>query len=104
MNWSYILNCLISQTFDGVFDKVEETGGIVAHMVELIGQVDQAASQMAELMESQLRISRDISESAAELGEHAQVVARQSEKAAESAGELEKQSGKLMTDMRQFKI
>ncbi len=93
-----------SQTFDGVFDKVEETGGIVAHMVELIGQVDQAASQMAELMESQLRISRDISESAAELGEHAQVVARQSEKAAESAGELEKQSGKLMTDMRQFKI
>lgn len=93
-----------SQTFDGVFAQVEEAGGIVAHMVELIGQVDQAASRMAGQMESQLQVSRDISEAAAELGEHAQVVARQSEKAAESAGELEKQSGKLMTDMGQFKI
>lgn len=93
-----------SQTFDGVFSQVEEAGGIVAHMVELIDQVNRVASQMAGLMESQLQISKDISESAAELGEHAQVVARQSEKAAESAGELEKQSGKLMTDMGQFKI
>ena len=83
---------------------MEEAGGIVAHMVELIGQVDQAASRMAGQMESQLQVSRDISEAAAELGEHAQVVALQSEKAAESAGELEKQSGKLMTDMGQFKI
>lgn len=93
-----------SQTFDGVFSQVEEAGGIVAHMVELIDQVNRVASQMAGLMESQLQISKDISESAAELGEHAQVVAQQSEKAAESAGELEKQSGKLMTDMGQFKI
>ncbi len=94
----------ISQTFGGVFGQVEETGGIVTHMVELIGQVDRAASQMSELMESQLQVSRDIAESAAELGEHAQVVASQSEKAAGSAGELEKQSGKLMADMQQFKI
>ena len=94
----------ISQTFGGVFGQVEETGGIVAHMVELIDQVDQMAEQMAELMESQLQMSRDISESAAELGEHAQVVARQSEKAAESAGALEQQSGQLMADMGQFRV
>lgn len=94
----------ISQTFGGVFGQVEESGGIVAHMVELIGQVDQVASRMAGLMESQLQMSGEISEAAAELGEHAQVVAQQSGKAAENARELEKQSGKLMADMGQFRI
>lgn len=93
-----------SQTFGGVFDQVEETGGIVAHMVELIGQVDQAALQMAELMEDQLQVSQDISRSAAEMREQTEVVTLQSEKAADSAQALEQQSGKLLADMRQFKI
>lgn len=93
-----------SQTFGGVFDQVEETGGIVAHMVELIGQVDQAALQMAELMEDQLQVSQDISRSAAEMREQTEVVTLQSEKAADSAQALEQQSGKLLADMKQFKI
>lgn len=93
-----------SQTFSGVFDQVEETGGIVAHMVELISQVDRAAQQMAELMEDQLQVSQDISRSATEMREQTEVVTLQSEKAADSAQALEQQSGKLLADMKQFKI
>lgn len=93
-----------SQTFSGVFDQVEETGGIVAHMVVLIGQVDRAAQQMAELMEDQLQVSQDISRSATEMREQTEVVTLQSEKAADSAQALEQQSGKLLADMKQFKI
>lgn len=94
----------ISQTFGGVFGQVEESGSIVAYMVKLIDQVDQAAVHMAELMEEQLQVSRDITRSAAELGEHTQVVSQQSGKAAESAQALEQQAGKLMADMGQFRI
>jgi len=91
-------------TFGTVFDKVQQSGGMVGRMVGMIEQVNQLAVQMRDMAKEQLDTARQINDSADKLGEYTSVVGNYSDTVAENAKELEKESKNLFGHMSQFRL
>lgn len=93
-----------SESFRSVFEKVEETNGIILHMIGLVERVDKVAVQMRQIADSQLSATRQIEASSGELEEYTDTVSSYSRTVAENAGKLERESGSLTERMRRFTV
>lgn len=93
-----------SATFEGLYEKVDETSHRVAHMIELVGRVNTVARDMEQITGRQVQATEQIAQSAKELNRHAQKVTTDSNTVAESAEELKKESMELTGRMEQFRL
>lgn len=93
-----------SATFEGLYQKVDETGHRVGSMIGLVEQVSDVARQMEEITESQVQAAEQIAASADILREHTQNVTNGSNTVAENAEELKRESAELTDRMNQFKV
>lgn len=92
------------ETFEALYQKVDETSQRVAKMIEVIGQVDVVANEMEEITAEQVRATEQIAQSAKELEQHTKKVVEGSDVVADDAEELKKESVELMECMSKFKI
>ncbi len=92
------------ETFEALYQKVDETRQRVAKMIEVIGQVDVVANEMEEITAEQVRATEQIAQSAKELEQHTKKVVEGSDVVADDAEELKKESVELMECMSKFKI
>lgn len=93
-----------SATFEGLYQKVDETGHRVVSMIGLVEQVSDVARQMEQITESQVQAAEQIAASADILSEHTQNVTNGSNTVAENAEELKRESAELTDRMNQFKV
>lgn len=93
-----------SDTFDGLYDKVDETSRRVDKMIGLVGQVDDVAGSMEETTRSQVQATEQIVQSADTLNQHTKNVAADSNAVAESAQQLKKESMELAGRIDKFKV
>ncbi|MCI9079999.1 MAG: HAMP domain-containing protein [Lachnospiraceae bacterium] len=87
-------------TFDVIFDNIEETGHLVQNMIQKVDQVEDVARNVAAISEEQAASSQEILgssdilvEQADRLMESSETVARESEELTNSAEELAAQIG-----------
>lgn len=93
-----------SETFDRLYEKVDETGDRVDSMIDLVGRLNEVAKEMQQITESQTQAAKQISASADEVNRHTGNVAADSNVIAESAEELRRESMELMDEMKKFKL
>lgn len=93
-----------SATFEGLYEKVDETSRRVDSMINLVGRVNDVAAQMEQITGSQLQATEKIVVSADALNQHTGSVTADSNTVAENAEELKKESAVLMGKMSQFKL
>ncbi len=91
-------------TFDGLYNKVDETSHHVDKMIRLIGKVDEVASTMEEITRSQVQATEQIVCSADTLSEHTKDVETDSIAVAESAQKLKSESMELAERIAKFKV
>ena len=87
-------------TFDVIFENIEETGHLVQNMIQKVNQVEDVARNVAAISEEQAASSQEILgssdmlvEQADRLMENSETVARESEELTNSAEELAAQIG-----------
>lgn len=93
-----------SATFEGLYEKVDETSHRVAQMIELINQVDIVAKHMEQITGSQVQATDQITKSAQELNQHTRNVTISSNTVADNAESLKEKSTELMERMKQFRL
>ena len=93
-----------SETFDGLYDKVDETSRRVDKMIELVDRVDDVAGTMEQTARSQVQATEQIVQSADTLNEHTKNVAADSNAVADSAQQLKKESMELAGRIDKFKV
>lgn len=91
-------------TFDMIFDNIQETGQKVGNMIGKIEEVDQVATNMAAISQEQAASSEEILASSENMLEQAQNITKNSEQVAEDAGEIAKTAELLQTHVNYFKI
>ena len=91
-------------TFDGLYDKVDETSHHVDEMIHLIGKVDEVAGAMEEITRSQVQATEQIVYCADTLSEHTTEVETDSIAIAESAQKLKAESMELAERITKFKV
>ena len=92
------------ETFDILYEKVEETSQRVAKMIAAVGQVDAVANQMEQITVDQVHATEQIAQSARDLDQHTKNVVADSNIVADSAEELKKESMELIERMSGFRI
>lgn len=92
------------ETFEALYQKVDETSQRVDKMIDVIGQVDVVANEMEKITAEQVRATEQIAQSAKELEQHTKKVVEGSEVVAADAEELKKESVELMECMSKFRI
>ena len=92
------------ETFDILYEKVEETSQRVAKMIAAVGQVDAVANQMEQITIDQVHATEQIAQSARDLDQHTKNVVADSNIVADSAEELKKESMELIERMSGFRI
>lgn len=93
-----------SDTFEGLYDKVDETSRRVDKMINLVGKVDDVAGSMEEITRSQVQATEQIVSSADTLSQHTRNVAEDSNTVADSAQQLKKESMELAGRIDKFKV
>lgn len=93
-----------SATFEGLYQKVDETSHRVDCMIGLVEQVNDVAGQVEQITESQVEAAEQIVVSADILNEHTRNVTDGSNTVARNAEDLKKESADLMDRMSQFKV
>ena len=93
-----------SETFDRLYEKVDETGNRVDSMIDLVGRLNEVAQEMQQITESQTRTAAQITASADEVNRYTENVAADSNTMAKSAEELRRESMELMDKMGKFKL
>lgn len=93
-----------SDTFDGLYEKVEETNQRVSQMIELVGKVEEVSGMMKEISRNQVQAADQIAQSAEGLNQQTRNVTNGSSLVAESADELKKESMELMNRISQFRV
>lgn len=91
-------------TFEGLYEKLDETSKRVKQMIELVDKVDMISREMEEISASQAQAAEQIANSAEGLSQQTQNVTENSCVVAESAAALEKESEKLTSRIGKFKI
>lgn len=91
-------------TFEGLYEKVDETSRRVEEMIALVGRVDAVMGQLEKITAGQVQAAEQIAESAQELGLHTKNVTDGSNHVADTAETLKKESMELTDRLSQFKV
>ena len=91
-------------TFDLIFQNVQDTGKLIEGVVEKINQVDQVATNVAAISEEQAASSDEILATSEAMLAQAKGITENSEQVAEQAKHLTTSSENLAGQVQQFQI
>lgn len=91
-------------TFEKIFENIQETSEMLGHMVEKINQVDEVAANVAAISQEQAASSDEILATSENMLEQAKGIAQNSAQAAEESKSLTASSEELAEQVRLFRI
>lgn len=91
-------------TFDQIFQNIQETSHLIEGVVEKINQVDQVATNVAAISEEQAASSDEILATSESMLQQAKSISKNSEQVEEEAGNLAESANQLADQVKQFQI
>ena len=91
-------------TFDQIFQNIQETSSLIEGVVEKINKVDQVATNVAAISEEQAASSDEILATSESMLEQAKSISKNSEQVEEEAGNLAESADQLADQVKQFQI
>ena len=91
-------------TFDQIFQNIQETSHLIEGVVEKINQVDQVATNVAAISEEQAASSDEILATSESMLQQAKSISKNSEQVEEEAGNLAESADQLADQVTQFQI
>lgn len=91
-------------TFDQIFQNIQETSHLIEGMVEKINQVDQVATNVAAISEEQAASSDEILATSESMLQQAKSISKNSEQVEAEAGNLAESADQLADQVKQFQI
>lgn len=91
-------------TFDQIFQNIQETSHLIEGVVEKINQVDQVATNVAAISEEQAASSDEILATSESMLQQAKSISKNSEQIEEEAGNLAESADQLADQVKQFQI
>ena len=91
-------------TFDQIFQNIQETSHLIEGVVEKINQVDQVATNVAAISEVQAASSDEILATSESMLQQAKSISKNSEQVEEEAGNLAESADQLADQVKQFQI
>lgn len=91
-------------TFDEIFQNIQETSHLIEGVVEKINQVDQVATNVAAISEEQAASSDEILATSESMLQQAKSISKNSEQVEEEAGNLAESADQLADQVKQFQI
>ena len=91
-------------TFDQIFQNIQETSHLIEGVVEKINQVDQVATNVAAISEEQAASSDKILATSESMLQQAKSISKNSEQVEAEAGNLAESADQLADQVKQFQI
>ena len=91
-------------TFDQIFQNIQETSHLIEGVVEKINQVDQVATNVAAISEEQAASSDEILATSESMLHQAKSISKNSEQVEAEAGNLAESADQLADQVKQFQI
>lgn len=91
-------------TFDQIFQNIQETSHLIEGVVEKINQVDQVATNVAAISEEQAASSDEILATSESMLQQAKSISKNSEQVEAEAGNLAESADRLADQVKQFQI
>lgn len=91
-------------TFDQIFQNIQETSHLIEGVVEKINQVDQVATNVAAISEEQAASSGEILSTSESMLQQAKSISKNSEQVEAEAGNLAESADQLADQVKQFQI
>ena len=91
-------------TFDQIFQNIQETSHLIEGVVEKINQVDQVATKVAAISEEQAASSDEILATSESMLQQAKSISKNSEQVEAKAGNLAESADQLADQVKQFQI
>ena len=91
-------------TFDQIFQNIQETSHLIEGVVEKINQVDQVATNGAAICEEQAASSEEILATSESMLQQAKSISKNSEQVEAEAGNLAESADQLADQVKQFQI
>lgn len=91
-------------TFDQIFQNIQETSHLIEGVVEKINQVDQVATNVAAISEEQAASSDEILATSESMLQQAKSISKNSEQVEAEAGNLAESADQLAEQVKQFQI
>ena len=91
-------------TFDQIFQNIQETSHLIEGVVEKINQVDQVATNVAAISEEQAASSDEILSTSESMLQQAKSISKNSEQVEAEAGNLAESADQLADQVKQFHI
>lgn len=91
-------------TFDQIFQNIQETSHLIEGVVEKINQVDQVATNVAAISEEQAASSDEILSTSESMLQQAKSISKNSEQVEAEAGNLAESADQLANQVKQFQI
>ena len=91
-------------TFEQIFQNIQETSHLIEGVVEKINQVDQVATNVAAISEEQAASSDEILATSESMLQQAKSISKNSEQVEEEAGNLAESADQLADQVKQFQI
>ena len=91
-------------TFDQIFQNIQETSHLIEGVVEKINQVDQVATNVAAISEEQAASSDEILATSESMLQQAKSISKNSEQVEAEAGNLAESTDQLADQVKQFQI
>lgn len=91
-------------TFDHIFQNIQETSHLIEGVVEKINQVDQVATNVAAISEEQAASSDEILATSESMLQQAKSISKNSEQVEAEAGNLAESADQLADQVKQFQI
>lgn len=91
-------------TFDQIFQNIQETSHLIEGVVEKINQVDQVATNVAAISEEQAASSDEILSTSESILQQAKSISKNSEQVEAEAGNLAESADQLADQVKQFQI
>ena len=100
---AYLINTE-GDTFDQIFQNIQETSHLKEGVVEKINQVDQVATNVAAISEEQAASSDEILATSESMLQQAKSISKNSEQVEAEAGNLAESADQLADQVKQFQI
>ena len=91
-------------TFDQIFQNIQETSHLIEGVVEKINQVDQVATNVAAISEEQAASSDEILSTSESMLQQAKSISKNSEQVEAEGGNLAESADQLADQVKQFQI
>ena len=91
-------------TFDQIFQNIQETSHLIEGVVEKINQVDQVATNVAAISEEQAASSDEILSTSESMLQQAKSISKNSQQVEAEAGNLAESADQLADQVKQFQI